>query len=83
MKRTFTTLLLSLFGASVLVLSGCSWTQRGAAAGGALGSAVGGVWGYSAATYLTTAQCALIGGAAGAVGGAVIGNQTDQRRGPR
>jgi len=75
--RTLTPLLLSV-GAAAFVLSGCSWTQRGAIAGGAAGSAIGGGWGYAASAAATTAQCALIGGAAGTATGALVGDQFDQ-----
>jgi len=77
MKRfTLPFLLLLSIG---LLLSGCSATQKGAAAGGLAGAAIGGAWGYNAATALTTSQAALIGGGAGVAGGALIGDQFDQK----
>lgn len=76
-KKALTPLLLSVVVAA-LCLSGCSWTQRGAVAGGAVGAAIGGGWGYAASAAATTAQTALMGGAAGTATGALVGDQFDQ-----
>lgn len=53
--------------------TGCSWVQRGAAAGGALGAVAGGVAGHNSAS-VTIGQGAVIGGGAGAAVGGLTGD---------
>lgn len=78
-KKAFTTLMLSV-GAAALLLSGCSWTQRGAIAGGAVGAAVGAGWGQAASVAINSTNCGFIGAATGAAAGGLIGDQFDQAK---
>jgi len=64
---------------SVSMLAGCSWTQRGAALGGAAGAAIGGGW-AAGAGELSAGEGALVGLAAGGLAGALIGDQFDQKK---
>jgi len=60
--------------ALVAVLStGCSWVQRGAAAGGAVGAVAGGIAGHNSAS-VTIGQGAAFGGGAGAAVGGLTGD---------
>ncbi len=79
MKRIALPFLLSLTVVATMALSGCSWTQRGAAGGGAVGAGAGALYGMNFAAPLTTAQAAMVGGAAGTAGGALVGDQFDQK----
>ena len=59
----------------VLVLfSGCTTVQKGAATGAVAGGAVGGIIGHQSGR---ASEGALIGAGVGAVGGALIGEQMD------
>ncbi len=80
MKTRALTTVLGVVAAAALVLSGCSWTQRGAIAGGAAGTAIGAGWGYAASRTIDVAKLAVGGGAAGAAGGALVGDQFDQAK---
>jgi chemotaxis protein MotB len=75
MKRL---LLLAVVVCVVLVFSGCTTVQKGAAVGGVAGAAVGGVWGNEAGV-LSAAEGALTGAAAGGLLGALIGDQLEDR----
>jgi len=78
MMRRFVTLVCVLT-MPVFVFSGCSWTQRGAAVGGAAGAAIGGGW-ASTAGILSAGEGALVGLATGGLAGALIGDQLDQKK---
>ncbi|MBI1291358.1 hypothetical protein GC173_08975 [bacterium] len=56
--------------ALLVIASGCTATERGAAIGGATGAAIGGAAGGNV-------QGALVGGAVGAVAGALIGRASE------
>ncbi len=61
---------------AVVVLSGCTTTQKGALLGSGIGSAVGAIIGHQSGH---TAEGAGIGAAVGGLGGALIGEQTAQK----
>jgi len=63
---------------TVATLSACSWTQRGAAVGGAIGATTGGIWAFNAG-QLSTAEGALVGLATGGLVGALAGDLLDQK----
>ena len=67
-------MLLCVVTVSAAMLSGCCWTQRGAALGGAAGAGIGALAGGSEA-----GEGALIGLAAGGLAGALIGDQFEHR----
>ena len=70
--------MLTLTMAALWLLTGCSATQKGAAAGGLAGAAIGGGWGYAASAAMPPAQTAMIGAAGGTATGALVGEQFDQ-----
>lgn len=57
---------------ALLVVSGCTSTQKGAGLGGLIGAGTGAIIGHQSGH---TKEGALIGAAAGAAGGALIGDQ--------
>ena len=61
---------------SVLVISGCTGTQKGAGLGGLVGAGAGAIIGHQSGH---AKEGALIGAAAGAAGGALIGDQMDTK----
>lgn len=61
---------LIILSASVLLLAGCTATERGAAVGGATGAVVGGA-------VSGDVEGAAVGGAVGAVAGALIGKASE------
>ena len=75
-QRYWTMLCLTVLSNSAL--TGCSWTQRGAALGGLTGAGIGGVWAANAGN-LSAAEGALVGLAAGGLAGALVGDQLDQK----
>ncbi len=64
----------------VVVFSGCTTVQKGAAVGGVAGAAVGGTWAYHGGC-LSTAEGALVGTATGGLVGALVGDQLEERKG--
>lgn len=58
---------------AILVLAGCTATQKGAAVGGASGAAVG-------AAVSGNVEGAVVGGAVGAAAGALIGRASEPGR---
>ncbi|MBN1794022.1 MAG: hypothetical protein JW844_03570 [Candidatus Omnitrophica bacterium] len=67
MKHSFALLVLVL-----LVITGCTTTQKGAGIGSAIGAGAGAIIGHQSGH---TAEGAMIGAAGGAAGGALIGEQ--------
>ncbi len=63
---------LCVAAAAALMATGCCWTQRGAAIGGALGAGVGAI--------AEGGEGALVGLAAGGLAGALIGDQFDHKK---
>lgn len=61
---------------SLLTISGCTGTQKGAGLGGLMGAGAGAIIGHQSGH---TKEGALIGAAAGAAGGALIGDQMDTK----
>jgi len=57
---------------SLLIISGCTSTQKGAGLGGLMGAGAGAIIGHQSGH---AKEGALIGAAAGAAGGALIGDQ--------
>lgn len=56
----------------ILILSGCTTTQKGAATGAAVGAGIGAIVGHQSGE---TAEGALVGAAAGGLAGALVGEQ--------
>lgn len=71
MKRSTVFLVMTL-----LVLSGCTGTQKGAGLGGLIGAGTGAIIGHQSGH---AKEGALIGAAAGVAGGALIGNQVETK----
>lgn len=63
-------------GLVLIVLSGCTTSQKAATVGGLGGATVGGIIGHQTGDDLTGAA---IGGAVGTVGGMVIGEHMDKK----
>ena len=61
---------------SVVVLTGCTTTQKGATVGGLGGAALGGIIGHQSDHGV---EGAAIGGAVGAVGGMLVGEHMDKK----
>jgi uncharacterized protein YcfJ len=61
---------------ALVLIAGCTTTQKGAATGAAAGAALGGIIGHQSGK---TAEGAGIGAAAGAAAGALIGEQMDKK----
>ncbi|MBF0594228.1 MAG: lipoprotein [Candidatus Omnitrophica bacterium] len=61
----------------VLVLTGCTGTEKGAGIGAVAGAGLGAIIGYQSGH---AAEGALIGGAVGAGGGALAGHAMDQEK---
>lgn len=61
---------------AVLIISGCTGTQKGAGLGGLVGAGTGAIIGHQSGH---AKEGALIGAAAGAAGGALIGNQMETK----
>lgn len=59
----------------VLAAAGCTTTQKGAAAGGLGGAALGGIIGHQSGHGV---EGAAIGGAVGTVGGLIVGEKMDK-----
>ncbi len=58
----------------LIVLSGCTTTQKGAGTGAAIGAGIGAIIGHQSGA---TAEGAAVGAAAGGLAGALIGEQMD------
>ena len=71
MKRTIVFLVMAL-----VVLSGCTGTQKGAGLGGLIGAGTGAIIGHQSGH---AKEGALIGAAAGVAGGALIGDQMESK----
>jgi len=65
---------------AVLIMAGCTTVQKGAAAGGVAGAAVGGIWANQTSGALNTAEGALTGAATGGLVGALVGDQLREKR---
>ena len=65
---------------AVVVMTGCTTVQKGAAAGGVAGAAVGGIWANQTSGALNTAEGALTGAATGGLVGALVGDQLREKR---
>jgi uncharacterized protein YcfJ len=65
-----------VFLVMVLISSGCSMTEKGAATGGLAGATIGGIIGHQSDNDLTGAA---IGAAVGAVGGMVVGERLEKK----
>ncbi|MCB9771104.1 MAG: hypothetical protein H6754_00930 [Candidatus Omnitrophica bacterium] len=65
---------------SVLLLCGCTTTQKGATAGGLGGAAIGGIIGHQSGHGVAGAA---IGGAVGTVGGMVVGSKMEKKFCPK
>jgi chemotaxis protein MotB len=76
MKRLLLLTVVVVVGA---VLSSCTAVQKGAAAGGVVGGAVGGVWANNYGV-LSVAEGALVGTATGGLVGALVGDQFEDHR---
>jgi flagellar motor protein MotB len=74
LKRGVT--LLCVVAVSVMTLTGCSWTQRGALVGGGVGAGVGALIGHHS-SKCDPCDAALIGLGAGALAGALLGDLID------
>jgi len=61
------------FVVGIILFTGCTYVQRGAAIGAGAGAAVGGFWAPQVGT-LTAAQGAMIGAAGGGLVGALVGD---------
>lgn len=61
---------------SVMALTGCTTTEKGAAVGGLGGAALGGIIGHQSDHGV---EGAAIGGAVGAVGGMLVGEHADKK----
>ncbi|RJP73892.1 MAG: hypothetical protein C4532_03450 [Candidatus Abyssobacteria bacterium SURF_17] len=75
MKRNITVISLALFLAALVV--GCTTTEKGAIAGGALGAGTGAVIGHQSGRGI---EGAVIGGAVGAISGGLIGHELDKSK---
>jgi flagellar motor protein MotB len=62
----------------VTAATGCTWAQKGAAAGGVLGAAIGGPWANNSGT-IGTAGGIAIGAATGGLLGAMVGSAFDAK----
>lgn len=65
---------------AVMIMTGCTTVQKGAAAGGVAGAAVGGIWANQTSGALNTAEGALTGAATGGLVGALVGDQLRVKR---
>lgn len=65
-----------LFILIILIMSGCTSTQKGAAVGGLSGAALGGIIGHQSGDGV---KGAAIGGAIGTVGGMLVGEKLEKK----
>lgn len=63
-----------------VLVTGCTTVQKGAAAGGLVGAAIGGVWAHQTQGALNTLEGAGVGAATGGLVGALAGDQLREQR---
>ena len=79
MQRLVTVGLLLMLVLALAVSTGCTNVQKGAAAGGVLGAAIGGPWAHNSGTISTCGGVA-IGAATGGLLGALLGDAYDEMK---